>query len=294
MLPLRNKLHTRNLKHRGNTPYGSKRYANPFFQAKRRKKLNIDPKISWKIKAIIFVIVLITVALTWLFLYSPYFTIKNINANGEGIFVAADKVKNVAESQISSNMFILKPQKNIFFFNVESLRKNLQEKYSFDSLVITKKLPNTLNIKYVEKKYSIIWLEDNRYYYIDNAGAIISETNLNEIQQKDYPLIANISDQKIQNNLVTVDPKYLQYASNLYEQMKLHTSDVKVGHFVIDNDLNTVKIALQNGPQVYFNTSEAIDKQISKLLIVKREKIKDSFQSKSYIDVRIGDAVYYR
>ena len=294
MLPLRNKLNTRSFKQKGNARYGSKRYANPFFQTKRRKTIQIDPSISLKIKIILISILVIIVALVWLLIYSPYFTIKNINATGEGSFVGADKVKGEAQTQIDSNMFVLWPQKNIFLFDENLLQKKLGERYSFDKLEIKKKLPNTLNISYIEKRYSIIWQEGEKYYYIDKAGYIIAEANPAEIGQKDYPLIINYSGLLIENNHLKVDAKYLEYSANLSEEFKKYPDEFKIKNFLLDNEINTVKVVLQNGPQIYFNTDEMIDKQLNKLIIVKKEKINDSFANKLYIDVRLGDSVYYR
>lgn len=294
MLPMKNKLHTRSFKQKGNARYGSKRYANPFFQNKRRKTIQLDPSVSWKIKVISIAIFIIIIALIWLFLYSPYFTIRNINATGEGNFVGADKVKTETQTQIDNNMFVLWPQKNIFLFDEDLLYKNLEEKYSFDKLEIKKKLPNTLNISYIEKKYSIIWQEGEKYYYTDKAGIVVAEANPAEIAEKEYPLIVNYSGLNIENNFVKVDAKYLEYASNLYEEFKKYSGEFKIKNFLIDTEINTVKVVLQNGPQVYFNTDEMIDKQLNKLIIIKKEKINDSFANKLYIDVRIGDSVYYR
>jgi len=51
---------------------------------------------------------------------------------------------------------------------------------------------------------------------------------------------------------------------------------------------------LIDGPKIFFNTEEGIDKQINKLLVIKNEKLKDDFNGKEYIDLRYGDRVYYR
>lgn len=294
MMPYNTKLRTRKFRQHNTARYGSRDYTNPFFQQRRKKRINLDPLFSWKVKLVLALIVVLGIAAVWLFLYSPVFTIKNINISGEGRFVPADKIRSEVQSQIDNNLFVLWPQKNIFFFNQEKALAALKTKYSFDQLSINKKLPSTVEVKYQEKQYSIIWKENEKFYYIDSQGSIIAEANPAEISQKDYPLIVNLSSQYINNNQVTLDLKYLVYAGNLFEEMKKHEQEFKIQYFIIDNEFNTIKVSLQNGPQVYFNTDENIEKQINKLIIVKREKIQDTFGSKMYIDVRLGDAVYYR
>lgn len=293
-MPYNSKLRTRKFRKHNTARYGSRDYTNPFFQQRKKTRINIEPLFSWKFKLAVALIIVTGLASAWFFLYSPVFRIKNIDISGEGRFVPTDKIRSEVQSQIDNNMFVLWPQKNIFFFNTEKSLANLKTKYSFDQLSINKKLPSTLDVQYQEKQYSIIWQENEKYYYIDNSGSVIGEASPAEITQKDYPIIINFTGININNNQAIIDSKYLVYTNNLFQELKKHSEELKVQHFIVDNEINTVKVALQSGPQIYFNTDENIDKQINKLLIVKREKIQDTFNNKLYIDVRLGDAVYYR
>lgn len=294
MLPIK-KSHKKRLKKRGNIHYDSKRYSNPFFQEKKRRQVRIDPQLSWKIKLIITSIIIIIVGLLWLFLYSNVFVIKNININGESNNFGPETIREIVDDQIKNNMFILWPQKNIFLFKENALREKMENKYSFEKLEITKNLPNTLNINYIEKKHSIIWKENDKLYYADKSGIITAETSSDDIKDKDYPILENLSDKKINDRHVSVEEKYLGYTLDLYEKLKTHQKDdLIIDKFIVDNELNTIKLNLVSGPQILFNTEEPPEKQINKLLIIKEEKMKDNFSTKSYIDVRLGDSVYFR
>jgi hypothetical protein len=139
----------------------------------------------------------------------------------------------------------------------------------------------------------VIWQENEKYYYTSMSGEIIAETNVLDIEQKDYPLINNVSDKKIADNKITVDAVYLNYASDIWEKFKPLT-DLKIERIIIDNEIDTIKVKLEGGPEVYFDPTGDMDKQISKMTIIKNEKLKEDFNKKIYVDVRLGDAVYYR
>jgi cell division septal protein FtsQ len=294
MSPTKNS-HKKRLNRKGNIHYDSKQYSNPFFQNKKRNRIITNSHISWKIKLIMATIILAIVAVLWFLLYSNFFIIENINADGKSNNFTPNDIQEMAQNQIDNNMFILWPQKNIFLFKKQTLQNKMESKYSFEKLEITKDLPDSLNIYYIEKKHSLIWKEDNKFYYANKSGIITAETSEEEIKDKDYPILENLSDKKINDRHVKVSEKYLSYTLDLYEQLKIHQNKkFIIDKFIVDNELNTIKLNLINNPQILFNTEEPAEKQINKLLIIKEEKLKDNFQTKSYIDVRIGDSVYYR
>ncbi len=294
MSPTKNS-HKKRLNRKGNIHYDSKQYSNPFFQNKKRNRIIKAPHFSWKIKLIMATIILAIVATFWFLLYSHFFTIKNINVDGESNNFSPSDIQKMAQNQIDNNMFILWPQKNIFLFKKQTLQNKMESKYSFEKLEITKDIPENLNIYYIEKKHSLIWKEDDKFYYANKSGIITAETNEEEIKDKDYPILENLSDKKINNRHVKIAEKYLSYTLDLYEKLKPHQNEnFTIDKFIVDNELNTIKLNLINNPQILFNTEEPAEKQINKLLIIKEEKLKDNFHTKSYIDVRIGDSVYYR
>lgn len=293
MLPIKNNFKPRKSSRRKKIRYSTKNYSNPFFQKKRKRKVRLSNEVSLKLKLIFFIVLVIGLFLGWLLLYSNYFTVTAITSTGEGK-IETSKITDTAWKQIENNMFILWPQKNIFLFNTTLLRESLEKKYSFEYLDIKKKFPNQITINYKEKSHSLIWQNGENYYYADVNGAVISETNLLEIEYKDYPLIKNLAGYRIEENHLNVDSRYLEAAIKLFSELKKHELDFTVDRFILDNEVNTLKVQTLNGPQIYFNINDDLAKQINKLLIVKREKIKDNFNNKTYIDLRIGDSVYYR
>ena len=289
-----NKLSTKKFKTKGKLNYASREYDNPYFGRQKKKNARIIAfSLSFKTKIIIFsVLVFLTALLGWMF-YSNFFTISEILINGQGR-IPKISLEKTAREQINESFFKLWPQKNIFIFNSKKLKDRLEKKYVFNALSIQKKLPRTLIINYQEKQYALIWHEDDKYYYADSQGYIITEANPLEIKQKDYPLIENLSNSKIKDIKIAVKQSYLDCAENLFNKFKDYENDFKIERFKIDNDSNVLKVVLNNGPELYFNTIKDTDKQINKLLILKREKLKDDFNNKTYINLGYGDRVYYR
>ncbi len=295
MLPNKKITKIRNFKQKRKLPYNTtKKYINPFFARKKRKKIKkAAANLTIKYKLIIIGLLIILGCAVWYLFYSPFFVIKIIEVNGQG-GVNSDNIKNIAWQQINNKFFILWPQKNIFLFDKNKLTDELNKKYSFEMLIITKKLPDKLIIDYKEKEYAFIWLENDKYYYSDIKGGIITETNPLEIKQKDYPLIKNQSSSRIVNNKITSNLSYINYVITLFNKFKKYKDDLEIQKYIIDNDLYTVKIILFNGPMIYFNINEDVDKQINKLIVIKNEKLKEDFAKKTCIDLRYGDRVYYR
>ena len=57
---------------------------------------------------------------------------------------------------------------------------------------------------------------------------------------------------------------------------------------------NIIKVKILNGPEIFFSINNDIDMQMSKLLTTRQQKLKDSFFNKLYVNLSIGDSVYFK
>jgi len=273
--------------------YYNKNLSNPFF---RRKKRNIkipSRYFSWKNKLTAIGIFILLICLFWLTFFSSVFKIRKIEINGL-IRIASTEVANSIWQQTKTRKYLIFPQVNLLAFSKKNLRNRLNDQYTFTEIIIKKHLPNTLILNIQEKSYAYIFCEAEKYYYADIDGHIINEINPLEIRGKKYPLIANNGSGKIIDNKINIDIGQLDFILNIFSDLKDNSYNLAIEKFIIDKELNTIKIKLINGPKIYFNTEEGIDRQINKLLVIKNEKLKDDFNAKEYIDLRYGDRVYYR
>ena len=132
----------------------------------------------------------------------------------------------------------------------------------------------------------MIWKTGESYAYADETGYVISSLNILDAKLKDYPIVENLANKdNLQNKL--------NFIFLLFNKLKKY-KDLRVEKFILDHEIDTVKVALIEGPKIYFNIDKDIDSQIKKLLIIKEEKIKEDFNQKTYIDLRLGDSVYFR
>lgn len=273
--------------------YNTKKYDNPFFKQKKKRKIKFNFDFSPNIKIIGIVLFLVAFSFLWALFFSDYFEIKNIDIEGGGK-ISVDDINKYTNNQLRAKKLFFFKQKNIFLFDKSDFISFLNSKHSFEYLEVKKKYPDGIKISFNEKNYEITWAEDDTYYYTDREGGIITEANLLEIKEKKYPLIQNLSDEKIQENKVSVKKEYLDFSILLFNSISEYHDEFEVEKFIIDNEPDTIKVKVVNGPEIYFNITLDYEKQLRKLLVLKREKIKDNFPNIEYINLKIGDSVYYR
>lgn len=277
--------------------YSNKKYTNPFFRNKSKIKIRLF-KLHKKGKLFFILLLLIIFLFIWLFCFLPFFNIKNIEINGLSK-ISKNEIEEIIFKQINDKRLFILQQKNLFVFNKKLLKNSLNKKYCFSNLIINKKLPDSLFINIQEKSYAYIFNQDEKYYYIDSDGYIINEVSPLDIKEKRYPLISYqgkdniISYNNTKYDKIEIDNRYFVYIKSLFNNF-LSLKDLTSEKFIIDDEIDTVKVHIQDGPIIYFNINNDADKQIKKLLIIKDEKLKDEFEKKNYIDLRYGDMIYYR
>ena len=53
-------------------------------------------------------------------------------------------------------------------------------------------------------------------------------------------------------------------------------------------------LKFKDGPFLYLDPSSSFEEQFERMLIIKEEKLKETFSSKQYIDLRYGESIYFR
>jgi cell division septal protein FtsQ len=274
--------------------YSKKKYANPFFNLKRRGSI-INSRSSFnfenKTKYIVIFSVLGFILLVWLFGCWSYLQINNITVNGAENLPKGE-IEKSARRQANNNIFFVLPQKNIVFFSKDELVEALKEEYNLGMVIADKDWPHDIIINIEERPYAITWLEDEIYYRIDKNGNIISEADPLELNQESYPLVQNIGGEKTDKKTVAMDGK-AEIILSIFEKLK-NFNNFKIEKFILDNDANKIAVKLIDWPGIYFNAAGDIESQISKLSSFINGKSKNDFMGKQYIDLRYGDRVYYK
>ncbi len=279
--------------------YSPRRYSNPFFRKSQHIFSFPQNKLSIKAKLAISFFITIILALGWFLFFSNFFLLNRVEINLEKAAqiskTSSTEIKNLVLKQSrEQKRFLFFSQRNLLLFDENKLQKVLNDKYCLESLEIKKKFPHSLIVNLKEKNYIVIWHEGDKFYYLSNEGDIASVASEQEVSSKKYPLIDNLTNQKITDKKINVDLDIVHFIINIFDSLVREVNDIKIDRFKIDSDVYTIKVVLQNGPELYFSVKENLDKQIEKLLTIKNQKLKEDFFKKSYIDLRYGDRVYYR
>ncbi len=304
-------------------------YTNPFFKKKKKRAAS---KINWRVQLVIFEIILLTVGLVAFFYFSTVFKIVAADASGMKR-IPKNEIVDIVFEQAEEKRFLFGSQKNIFFFNLEELENLFNNRYLLEALTIKKEMPGKIIVSIKEKDYSAIWHEEDKYYYISETGKIINKVDaefmgdyplINNIGEN------RANNQGAEDHAERID--YILKLFEKFKNRKLRIIDddrwFEVENFILDDMEYTVQMVIKictnivlekpqivtmpqsteketainfenkeeciDGPMIYFNLQEDIDKQVAKLLVIINEKLKNDLDEKKYIDLRYGDKVYYK
>lgn len=291
MLPGRNNFNK--IRRRGSSRrkfiYSKRSYSNPFFRNKRTISAGRDG-LSNKNKLIIIAAAVAVSIFIWLIFFSMLFKINKIEISGVGENTAKE-IESLTRDMALNKLL---GKNNLLLFSKSELGKILNEKFYLQNLIIKKKLPHTLIIALQEKQPVAVWRENDKYFYIDNEGGVINQVDPLNISRHSYPLIENLTNIQIHDRKSNINKPTIDYILNLFAEFKNQKHNFDIERFIIDNDINTVKMAILGGPKIYFNTKEPVGEQAARLDLIVKGKLKDSFKTKEYINLRYGNNIYIK
>lgn len=266
--------------------YQRKNLHNPFFHKPKKKG---NPRLTGYLIVFGFIILLVII---WFFLGSNTWRIANVRV--EGLTRVSDtEITDLIWQQTHERRFLAFRQSNLWLFKKDEARDGILSLYNFSSLEIAKKPGKTLIIKVGERPYAFIFQEGINFNYASREADIIKETMVTEEDKLKYFILENKNPESLitENNKIKIAENYLSFIFTLSELLAA-TPEVAVERYIIDHEFNTIKVKFKDGPEVYFNTKTEAKPQVERLLLVKREKIKDNFNKTNYIDLRYGDRIF--
>ena len=242
-----------------------------------------------KIKKII-VISLASILLIFIILIfsTHFFQIKKINIS-QTKHIPITKIEKMAWEQSANKRWLILPQDIIFFFDSQKLSKQLHDNFQLKKLKIVKHLPDTIDINLVEKDYTLIWNEAGQFHYINNQGDIILTLDQPEENQI---IIYNQGSSQLQGRKIKVSPEMIKFINDLKDRLNTE-QNFKIKEFIVDDDVNTVKLKEEGGPLIFFNVKNDIDKQAVKLRAL-HTTLSDNYKNLHYVDLRFGDRIFYQ
>ncbi len=292
------------------------------FSTKRYKieRTRIRYKRPWKIEKGIFklsffkiinILLLIgIIGCLYFFIFSDFYNITNIEIYGNQI-ISSEDLLDITNNFLGHNRLLIFKNRNIFLFNRKALKNKISEVVLLDNIKIEKILPNTIRITIKEKNAALKWLTDSQEYLVDTQGQIIKRY-YKSITPKIFQLSDGLDDKKEQNDdgflkikdltseqvslgNYVLNPENIDFVFKMVP--KLNEKDyLKVTNIAVPNKFpQFLIIGLESGGQIYFNLSEIIESQLERLNLIIEKKIgKSNLNKLDYIDLRLGENVYYK
>lgn len=262
---------------------------NPFFNRPK-----VRSRISGKAKLVFFLIISCFGFLIWAFFISGLFFINSIEVAGH-----PEELKNIIlekswEQSHRPRLGVFK-QNNLWAFDKSGLIAELNSGYTFEELKIKKRPFHKIIISFIDKKSSFVWKEGDKYYYIDDKGAVIKEADPLNIKADNAFLVENRGDARAEDKSLEEEEIRLGYIKQLDVSLKAAQEVVfTVERYIVDNDTHTVKAALKEGPEIFFNSEAEAGTQLNRLITLIKDKLKDDYKNKKYIDLRFGELIYFQ
>jgi len=266
--------------------YQAKNLRNPFFH-QPKKKGSGKKKVYLILIAVIFLFVL----LGWFFIFSNFWQLKNIEVSGLTRRSDID-LKNLIYNQSAGRRYLFFKETNILFFDTDKARRQILNDYNFANAEVKTKWPATIKINIFERPYAFIFQEGSAYYYSSADAYLIKEVAVNPDDLKKYFILENKTPiSLIKQDKIDIPNDYLSFILNLSRSLEAYP-DLKPENYQIDQGFRSLNVKFLNGPTVYFNTKLVASEQLERLVLVKKEKIKDNFNKVNYIDLRYGDRIF--
>ncbi|WKZ24393.1 MAG: cell division protein FtsQ/DivIB [Patescibacteria group bacterium] len=270
---------------------------NPYFKQKKKdgflkKFWSYWQSLSKRTKLRVVVIFFSLIILSWLFIFSEVFLIKEIKVEGLK-HESSSTVSMLARHQSEEKLFKIFPQDRLWVFNKEALREAIMERHpSFLEIKIKKKPLSVLLIEVKEREPVVLWYEGGNYYKADQEGWVVS---LVEETNHGLPIIYNDGANRMEGLKLNYSAKAIASFLAVEKRWPLLSFKVSPRQYVVDNEERTIKIVLDTGAIVFLpDEPSLINEQLERLEIYLGSLEGAKVVNLSYIDLRYGDRVYSR
>ncbi|MBI5728625.1 MAG: hypothetical protein HY983_00025 [Candidatus Magasanikbacteria bacterium] len=155
------------------------RYSNPFKLKKKIRRTHLAP------------MALLSLLFAWLalVLYLPYFRVTEVTVTGLKI-IKPEEINSLVKTKfLVSGRFW--PRNNYFLIREALVAEAIQEKFTFNSIAVTKVFPHAITINLEEKVSSAIYDNGSEYWLLDQEGTPVQY--LREVTSTEFELTKAIA-----------------------------------------------------------------------------------------------------
>ena len=218
---------------------------------KKKKKIN-NKKLNRIIKCTSFIV--LGIVLLIFLMVSPIFNIENIEIEGNSI-LSNEKIISLSEIHIDEN---------IFRINKMSVKEKIKSNAYVESVEISRKLPNTIQIQIKERKVKYMLEYADGYVYVNSQGYMIDISK----DKKEVPIIIGYStentDIAIGNRLKNEDLKGIEMANKIVEVANSNEITSLITKIDISNSKNYTLILETEGKKIYLGDCTDLTTRIAR------------------------------
>ena len=244
------------------------KYKKSYRTKKKRSVFNVfKNKFFWL--GLLFFIILS--GLTYLFIFSSVFQIKNITVLGTEK-TSAEEIRII----ISNNT------KNIFLADLEKIDRMILEKYrQIGNVDIKSDLPDVLLVQIEERKPVAVISKYEGYFFIDKEAVIFEE-----IPEKPLEMLIIKSEKDL------IQKEQLDHVLKINSVLR---NDLKIPiEEILIKSEKRIDVETMEGWSIYFNPKKDLDWQLEEFGILLKEKISlENRENLEYVDLRFEKIYIY-
>lgn len=239
------------------------------------------------------VFVLILLICVYLLFYSPLLKITRVEIKGLKSISTKTLEDKYIDWQMKQMRFKIFPQSNIIMFSRKWLNERITNDYGLASLKIEKKYPHTLTINLTEKIPELVWVAGGNNYLLSESGDIVSRiANLD--QTTGLTLIYDDSNIEVKPGQTAISQVKVNFIKQLISKMKQLPTVEVTGYHMPASQGTQINVSTKAGYSIYFDISKNFDAQFTKLSRTLEDPAVKEKSPQEYIDVRLGDRVYFK
>lgn len=284
-------------------------FNNPYFS--KPHPINLKPYLY----PLLAVAIILT--LSYVFLFLDYWKISSASIRTDNE-IYREKVENIIDNSLNSTVFNILSGDNYFLFNSGGVEEKIANELLVKDLEVQKKLPNKLIVNFQEIDPAYIWIQDNKYYNIDEGGMVLDEIisvqqiePVDEIEEQEFdideikkflqhstanldlPIIYNESGAELNTRDYISDKDIFQSINDLNSKLKRHINTEVVLYKVDIQNFKKIEVITEPGWKIYFDAENDLSEQLENLYSIMQNTFKET-QPTEYIDLRYGNKVYYK
>lgn len=249
--------------------------SNPYFPKQDKKSSGAKTTVGMLIGLII--------VLGGLFL-SPLFAIAEIRI--EGLTLLSE---NAVRGALRESLSVWQ---RLPFLRAQTLKQELEKRFTFDAIEIRKEFPRTLVVTIKEREPFAVWQTGGQFFLIDKNGRLIHEVTPDERTLFTLPSLEDESQAPLEGTLVFPPSRGRALLETLLTLRDTHRIEVAAVRFPTRSS-PWVKYVTTEGWELLIDLDGDTRQELEKMSAV-LDRVGALRRALEYIDVRFADRVYYQ